>query len=242
MHWLKSIVLILGLSLYLIPLPAQDESIRNTRIEAVGDAVYIHYDIKGDPGLKYDIWLEVTDGRGKLLDVRSLSGDVGAPVNGGNDKLIIWKAGEDGINLENQLFFQVNANFINKPGNKAHSRAGLMLQSAVFPGLGLTRYTGNPHWLKGVAAYACVGGAIAFNHMALASYNKYSESTDPADAANLYSATIQQHKLSTGFAFTAALIWIADLGWTYLETSDLKVGAGFDPLTGIPLLRFSLKF
>ncbi len=57
--------------------------------------------------------------------------------------------------------------------DRTFSRVGIAIQSLVIPGLGLSRTTGNPHWLKGVVGYSCIGGSILFNKMAISTYDDF---------------------------------------------------------------------
>jgi len=133
-------------------------------------------------------------------------------------------------------------------------RAGIMLQSALLPGLGLTRVTGKPHWIKGVAGYGCVAGAIVFNRKAVAFYEDYRSSESHDEANAFFSDMKRQHSISRGFGFVALAIWVTDLTWTFVGTSDRKTGSGslsrnsfsidadYDEFSATPLLSFTYTF
>jgi len=76
--------------------------------------------------------------------------------NGGNNKKITWDFAADNIYPETGIYVQVNAEILTSAETakiirpvKSISRGGIILQSLVFPGWGLSRINrGKPHWLK----------------------------------------------------------------------------------------------
>lgn len=132
------------------------------------------------------------------------------------------------------------------------SRAGLIGQSVALPGLGLSRYKGGPHWIRGAIGYGCVAGSIIMNRAAVNTYNGIIDQAG-FDAKNtVYQKSLTQDQVSEVLAYTAVAIWISDLVWTVVGTSDLNVAAymqrGFriepalDPLSHAPLLAITLQF
>lgn len=66
--------------------------------------VLISYIIEdSEPSDRFLVTLLVTDQQGERLNVRSLSGDVGAQVSGGGTKQIAWDAGADSVALWEDL-------------------------------------------------------------------------------------------------------------------------------------------
>jgi len=63
------------------------------------------------------------------------------------------------------------------PMNETQSfnRTFLILQSLPLPGLGLSRMTGKPHWIRGVAGYGCIAGSIGLNRVAIDTYEQIPE-------------------------------------------------------------------
>lgn len=134
------------------------------------------------------------------------------------------------------------------------NRTAILLQSVALPGLGLSRVTKKPHWIKGVAGYGCIAGAIVFNKKAVSSYNDYSAASSPEEANSLFSTTTTQNTVSQGLAFTAIAIWIADLTWTFIGTKDLKkskslsqnkgisIDVDYDMKSNTPLLSLNYTF
>lgn len=222
----------------------QEASISNTRIEAVGERVHISFDIVGSSSMTFEVWVEVSDSRGNVIAAKTLNGDIGLQIKGGSNKLVTWDPATDGVFLDDDIYIQVKANFNVMPVRKEFTRGGLILQSLLVPGLGLSRYKGKPHWIKGVAAYGCLGGSLAFNQLAGESYRRYSESSDVGEASDLIETARMQEGVSKGLAYAAAAIWVTDLVWTVMGTSDLNagLGAGFDPMLGMPVLRFTYSF
>ena len=133
-------------------------------------------------------------------------------------------------------------------------RAGLILQSVAIPGLGLSRATGKPHWLRGVAGYGCVAGSLVLNRMAADSYSKFLDVYDPDEAVLLLDKSTRQDNLSELFAYTAMGIWAIDLVWTIIGSSDLtkemsrnrklgfSVGSGIDPAFRVSVVGLVYRF
>lgn len=97
-----------------------------------------------------------------------------------------------------------------------------LLQSTIFPGWGLSRLSkGKPYWLFGVAGVGCITASVYFNLMAHSSYNDYLESPDN-DIKGYYDDAISQGNYSKAFAWSAAAIWIVDLGIVGLKASRMN--------------------
>ncbi|MCK5136169.1 MAG: hypothetical protein KAR19_10325 [Bacteroidales bacterium] len=235
---------------------AQSEAIiANTNIQLKGNHVHITYDILNiNKAARFEVWVEITEADGNNLEVNALKGDIGEDIVAGNNKVIIWDPEADSIFLNAPIDIQVFANMILPlpASSKEFNRVGIILQSVAFPGLGLSRVTGKPHWIKGVVGYGCIGGAIVLNKMAVASYEDYGIAESAEDANSLLSTTIRQNNISKGLAFSAIAIWVTDLTWTFIGTSDLRkeklysdqkgvsVGTDYDVISNTPL--FSLKY
>ncbi|MBN2214030.1 MAG: hypothetical protein JW723_07290 [Bacteroidales bacterium] len=97
-----------------------------------------------------------------------------------------------------------------------------LLQSTIFPGWGLTRLSnGKPYWLFGVAGIGCITASVCFNRKAHLSYEQYLKSPDD-DIAGYYDDAVSQGNLSKIFAWSAVVIWIADLGISGLKASNMN--------------------
>ena len=202
------------------------------------------------------------DEDGKKLNAKSLQGDIGKVEEAGEQKVIIWDPGADNIYINSEIFIKVNCQIvlpeppvvttaeepsgeIKPPVSKEYTLTGLTLRSIMLPGLGLKKISGNPHWLKGVAGYACLGGSLALNRVALNTYDGIQELVEFEDKDALYRKALTQNRAAHALAYTAAVIWASDLVWTMVEGSkqrNLSMGGNLDPLTNIPLLSFRYIF
>jgi len=107
------------------------------------------------------------------------------------------------------------------PVGSQYSRTGLVLQSAAFPGLGLSRYKGGPHWIKGALGYGCLAGSVIMNWTAVKTFDGIIDQPG-YDAKNIeYQKALQQDQVSEVLAYAALAIWVSDLVWTIVGTSDL---------------------
>jgi len=138
--------------------------------------------------------------------------------------------------------------------SKTYSRTGIVFQSIAFPGLGLSRVTGNPHWIRGVAGYGCVITSIVLNWQAIKTYDGIDDFDYFYDVIDVFDKSLLLDNISEIFSFAAVGIWVTDIIWTLAGTSDLNMkprlsqNRGFsfetkiDPLSKMPLLSFNLRF
>ena len=226
-------------------------TITNPVLELKDNQIHIIYDIlNSDTTDHYNIRLEITDSAGQVIDAHTFSGDIGEQVNGGNDKRIIWSFQADNVHIEGDLYIQIYA----VADRKEYSRTSLVLQSLAFPGLGLSKLNGGPHWIRGVAGYGCITGSVTLNRMAISSYDDYQDAGSAENASALLEQAHRQDKVSEVLAFAALGIWITDVVWTLVGTSDMTnrgrtsqrngitVHPGYDSDLQVPLLSFRYRF
>jgi hypothetical protein len=226
-------------------------TITNPVLELKDNKIHIEYGIlNSDTTQLYNVRLEITDSAGNIIDAHTFSGDIGRQVQGGEDKCIIWSFQADNVNINGDLYIQIYA----VADRKEFSRASLILQSVAFPGLGLTRLNGGPHWLKGLAGYGCIAGSVILNRMAISTYDEYKNPGSAEQAGSLLEEAGRQDNISEALAFVAAGIWATDLVWTIIGTSGrnrgggpagrkgITVFTGFDPAHQVPLLSFRYRF
>ena len=97
---------------------------------------------------------------------------------------------------------------------KSYNRTSIILQSLPMPGLGLSRITGKPHWLKGVAAYGCLAGSVILNRAAINTYEQIPQYIDWEDKDDLFQQSQKQDGFSELLAYAAIGIWVSDVIWT----------------------------
>ena len=240
-------------------------------LELLDNQIQITYDIlNSHPSESFNVNVEITNSNGDLINAKSFNGDIGPQVPGGRNKSIYWNFEEDEIVMNQEIFINVFAEknipasqeLLNPvedvptshPVVKEFNRTVLIIQSVVLPGWGLTKTTGNPHWIKGVAAYGSLAGAVVLNRAAIATYDRFlsAESAESADA--FYSKSSRQDIVSESLVYVALGIWVTDLVWTIFGTSNLNRGAGlasnrkisldggFDAISRSPLIEFTYRF
>ena len=237
--------------------------ISKPRLKIENNNLIISYDIlNSKPGEKFKIWIEVTDSTGKPIEAQSLSGDVGDDVAGGSDKEIIWNLFADRIFLDVGIYIQINADVIGaaegsdkKTEPRTIKRSSAILQSLVFPGLGLSRMSnGKPHWIRGVAGYGCIAASIVYNRKAIESYDKYQKSDDPQEIDEFYDNSVKEDKLSEAFTYAAIGIWVTDFVWTMVGSSRIdkekklahskgfSISTKYNLNSNIPMLMVTYSF
>jgi len=233
-------------------LSAQSASgISNPLIELRDQQIHITYDIlNSDSADSYKVRLEISDSTGRIIDAKTFTGDIGEHVSGGSDKQIIWNFQSDNIHIDGDLYIQIYA----VDQKKEPRRSSLILQSLAFPGLGLSRLSGKPHWIRGVAGYGCIAGSVILNRMAISTYSDYQDPGSAERAGSLLEQAVRQDNISEALAFAALGIWISDIVWTLVGTSGMNgqksysqqrpvtVCPGYDPGLQMPLLSFKYRF
>ena len=248
-------------------------SVSDPRIEIEDNIIHIYYDIlNSTPEIQFKINIEITDADGNVIKARALKGDVGKDVPGGNNKHIEWNLEEDKIFLNAAIYFEINATYVPRPEpmvvppeeesteepppdeSPQFTRMSLVLQSFAIPGLGLSRITDKPHWIRGAIGYGCLAGSVIFNLQARNTYESIEDYPDYDDKQNLFDISVGQDILSDLLGYTAIGIWAMDFIWTMVGTSDLKmssmkgnarglsVGGGLDPMTYTPTVRVRYRF
>lgn len=233
-------------------------TVSDPRPELQGDKLHIYYDIlNSQPSDRFDVSLSITDDAGNPIKATSLTGDIGKNIAGGSNKHIIWDIIADRVEVEGDIV--VIADLMPAPSEvsesgKSFSRSGLIIQSLILPGLGMTRLTGDPHWIRGAVGYGCLAGSVVLNKLAISTYSDFKNANSIEEANSLLDKSTQQDNISEVLAYTALGIWIVDIVWTLVGTSDINkqsasrsargisIGTGFDSYSKTPLLAFTYNF
>jgi hypothetical protein len=130
-----------------------------------------------------------------------------------------------------------------------------VLLSCVVPGWGLTRLSdGKPYWLMGIAGFGCIASSVYFNRQAVTDYDGYKNSMDIQESQDLFDKANQHYLISNICAYTAAAIWVVDLGAVILrdrhvrksaqemKLSHLSVGAGYHAGTQSAFVAMNYRF
>ena len=89
--------------------------IQNTNISLDNDRIIITYDlVDAQPGEKFEVWLNITDAGGVLIQGRRFSGDIGNNIEGGEGLVIYWNFEEDNVTLSDEISIQVMAESLYK--------------------------------------------------------------------------------------------------------------------------------
>jgi hypothetical protein len=138
--------------------------------------------------------------------------------------------------------------------SKTYNRTGIILQSVALPGLGLSRVTGKPHWLRGVAGYGCIAGSVILNRQAVKNNDQIEDLVYYDDIQQAYNKSLQQDNISEILAYAAIGIWVTDIIWNIAGTKDLhkasysaeaagfSIGSKIDAYTRAPLISVTYRF
>lgn len=241
--------------------PAQDPvSVSEPRLQLEDNNLHIYYDILNSQNSDlFDVSLSIKDADNNIIHAAFLVGDIGSNVRGGENKHIIWDLSSDQVEIDGDVFIvviaeQINPQYTEIKTEKTYKRSGLILQSLLFPGWGMTRLSGKPHWIRGVAGYGCLAGSIILNRSAASNYSDFQNATSIEEANSLLETSTRQDNISEALAYTAIGVWIADIIWTMVGTAGLNnqpsamnskgifIGTGFDQYSNTPLLSFTYTF
>lgn len=193
---------------------AQNYIITQPKLEIEGDRVLIFYDIVAkNESDKFYIWIDVKKSDGEKINATALSGDVGADIQAGNNKKIIWDLELDSVFLNEDIFVNINAEKYIKSFNKG----SMVLKSAIFPGWGQTKiYQGKPWWLLGAAVYGTMAGGYLYHKKYHKSYESYKNEEDPLIRADLLEQSEKQLKISKSMIYSATAVWALNVVWVAL--------------------------
>lgn len=103
--------------------------------------------------------------------------------------------------------------------SRHYHRAGIVLQSLLVPGLGLSRMKEKPHWIRGVAGYGCLAGAAYFNLKAIRTYENIIRFESFEEQQLQLDRSVRMDQVSEVLAWSAAAIWVTDLIWNLAGSS-----------------------
>jgi len=134
--------------------------IQNTNISLDNDRIIITYDLDdAQPGEKFEVWLNITDASGVLIQGRRFSGDIGNNIEGGEGLVIYWNFEEDNVTLSDEISIQVMAESLYK---KEISYIKALALSTVVPGWGLAKMEDKKlYGLIGLAGYGFIAAGLA---------------------------------------------------------------------------------
>ena len=184
-----------------------------------GQQVIISYNILGaGQHDKFYISAKIFNAGGKQIEATIFSGDIGSNVSGGMGKTIVWNTKADNVSISESICVQLTAI------EKTNVNAGLHLtKSIIFPGLGDYRLDNKKsHFVKGLAAYGALTGAVLLNLNAYNTYQSYLTSSNTTEAITLFDKAQSQQMYSSVLIGTTAAIWTYSLINTAIKVKKLK--------------------
>ena len=108
---MKKIYLLLLLVIFPLILFCQTRfTVTKPRLELSNENLIIEYNILNtDPSDLFEVWIEVTNASGFMINAQSLSGDVGEDITGGSNKRILWNLANDNILLDEEIYVEIRA-------------------------------------------------------------------------------------------------------------------------------------
>lgn len=223
----SQIQIVLFTFLFLDGVAQQNYTILKPELKLDGTTLLISYDILNSVSSElFLIGIEVSDYDGNQIIPKTLIGDVGENIKGGDNKLIKWNLAADHVQMDKVLFVEIIGEKIIIEDviseGKQISLIGSIARSAVFPGWGLSLLNpGKPHWISGVAVYGSVAGSLILNQRAYVNYERYLNSDIESARSTYYDRSLRQEQISVVLACTAAGVWVTEMIWTLVGTKKL---------------------
>lgn len=214
--------------------PPTQPVVSNVRVEASAEQVVIRYDVAGlSP--KDSVYLQVEGRTRGLFNVRTLAGDAGTAVTAGLNKTVVWSYKRDGELLEDEIQARVNVKRYlpttapTNSGTNPTDGAGKLvgggpknaLLSAALPGLGnVMVQPGHRIRFQPVIAATYIGALVYGFSQKSKSDDEYARYlVQPYDrlATPYYNDANRYHHQYILAVSTAALIWVADVTYTFIK-------------------------
>jgi len=195
--------------------------IQNTNISLDNDRIIITYDlVDAKPGEKFEVWLNITDAGGVLIQGRRFSGDIGNNIEGGEGLVIYWNFEEDNVTLSDEISIQVLAESLYK---KEISYIKALALSTVIPGWGLAKMEDKKlYGLIGLAGYGFIASGLVYTLNSKSTYEDYIDSNLITERETLYNDYVSKKNTGEILGWSAAAIWVADIVWMSLIYGNAK--------------------
>ncbi|MCU0369882.1 MAG: hypothetical protein MUC31_00565 [Bacteroidales bacterium] len=263
-----SFILLILNSLLIPGIQAQTKAkVEHVDFFAEGNRIVITYDLTGSQTAEtFNVWIQVKTLSGKILNAKSLTGDIGKGIKGGTGKRIEWDYPADQLSTDEEITVEVFAVLetiagktetdadkppVAAPGGRKISVGKALVLSAVLPGTGKTYIKGHgANWLLGIGGYALITGSVLLNHAAYDKLEEYRVSTDPDERDQLYNEAVANATVSYLFAGGAIAIWVVDFITTGVKAGKAKrsyenrvdVNWKYDPYARAPMIGLTYKF
>jgi hypothetical protein len=187
------------------------------------------------------------------INVEIIARKIIMPVKAAGEKDVTEKIPDEGKEKKSEAGY-TDAKTSEKASSKVKTGKHL-LQSALFPGWGLTSLSkGKPYWLIGVAGAGCIASSVYFNYQASSNYDNYLDTYDAGKIDTYFNKANTQNNISKAFAVTAAVIWVADLGIVGIKARNMNrstagnklntvsISSYIEPNTNAPVISLYLNF
>jgi hypothetical protein len=220
---MNKIIVFLSVIFAFITLPVQSQiRISQPALGYSASIMTVKYDITGCGSGEYvNIKLVVLNSKGDTIRPVYITGDLGAKINCGLNKTIIWNVGKDNIKIDEDLQISILGEkslpeipaFSAAPVKKI-SRGGVMISSLFVPGLGQMRASGKGGYLVlGALAYGGLGSSIFFNIQSKKYFNDYQSATG-SERDRLFNLSQKSYDKSQYLLYGTAGVWAINMIWS----------------------------
>jgi hypothetical protein len=199
-------------------------TVENVIFYQENDNLVVTYDIKNAyPEESFEIELKFVSESKEVIIPKSVTGDIGNEIPGGDYKKITWSVLNDQSSFDGKYKAVVNIKSIaNKTYAYLGGGPGKAFLSILMPGVGdyavrkdsRKKY---PYWLIPTTFYLTwAGSAINYGLYSL-NYDNYLTATSQEDMDFYYDLANKQHKSAIKLARYGLTIWIVDVAWVFMK-------------------------
>ncbi|MEX0987372.1 MAG: hypothetical protein WD052_07845 [Bacteroidales bacterium] len=203
-----------------IDISAQDViEIEKPILNLAGRELLIEYSLPHDNSSEYEVVLIAHGEKDGLLTVNHCEGDIGQGIATGRRKIAKWDLEKDEVNLDQS----VSVRIIAYPLKKKYSRTGLLIGSAVIPGLGPSLVSDRkPYWLGSMLVYTGVASILYFNTQANDNYQLYLNAETRENNEYYYNLTQSNSNFTQISIYSTLGLWAANILWTMVMPNRPK--------------------
>ncbi len=197
------------------------------------------------------VWIELYDEKGSKLFVREEEGDIYYGISAGTNKQITFSITEniaDKQKIKINIYAETQKQALSFSESKKIDVVLPLAKSIICPGWGNYSLQRKPaNFLVGVVAHSCLISSIILRKHADNQYNNYLAATEITSRNDYYKQFDKSHNASRILLTSAAIIWVVELGRTYLNIKSLQkknfgVSYSFNTQNAQPELCFYYRF
>lgn len=226
--------------LYLLPLLASTQEVRNVKFEQAGKKIIIYYDLDGRKDYNVKVFCSTNNGKSWGSPLKEVSGDVGGFQRSGKNRMIIWDVLNEKEELSGDISFKVEA----KPSVKTYTSVFLPV---FIPGARVKHYPRGEGMgiFKSVVFWGLMGSSLGCKLASNNHYDNYHKATTQDNMDKYYTKANNLYGYFQLTLYTGIAVWGYDMLY-YLfrgfKPKNSSFAVNYDQQSGATNLTFVYKF